>query len=137
MSEFSARDHAEDALGPGPSRPGPRRPGVVAHSAGPLPDGALGGVLRSSRNAVAALGPDVPVEAVIQGPGVARLAKGAGSEEAISAAVADGVGVLACGNSLRSAGVSAADLLPGVEIVPAAIAHVAERQWGGWAYIRL
>ena len=137
MSEGAAENHAGDATEYGGTRPGPRRRGLVAHSAGPLPDGALDGVLRSSQNAVAALGPKVPVEAVIQGTGVARLAEGAGSEDAISGAVASGVRVLACGNSLRSAGVPAEDLLPGVEIVPAAIAHLAERQWDGWAYIRL
>ncbi|AOT05392.1 hypothetical protein ASPU41_06475 [Arthrobacter sp. U41] len=102
-----------------------------------MPDGALAGVLRSSQNAVAALGPEVPVEAVIQGPGVALLAEGSGFGEAISTAVAGGVRVLACGNSLRSAGVPAERLLPGVGMVPAAIAHLARRQWDGWAYVRL
>lgn len=117
--------------------PPPARTGLVAHSAGPLPDGALAGLLRSCRNAVAALGPKVPVEAVIQGPGVALLAEGSGSAEAVSAALAAGVRVLACGNSLASAGVPAEGLLPGVGVVPAAIAHLAERQWAGWAYVRL
>ena len=141
MSEFAAENRAEGAAESGGSRPA-ERPGqgwrgLVAHSAGPLPDGALAGVLRSSQNAVAALGPKVPVEAVIQGPGVALLAQGSGSGEAIAGAVAGGVRVLACGNSLRSAGVPADGLLPGVETVPAAIAHLAERQWEGWAYVRL
>lgn len=137
MSEYAAENQAEDATEYGGTRPGARRRGLVAHSAGPLPEDVLAGVLRSSQNAVAALGPEVPVEAVIQGPGVARLAQGSGSGDAVSAAVADGVRVLACGNSLRSAGVPAEGLLPGVEVVPAAIAHLAERQWDGWAYVRL
>lgn len=141
MSEFAAENRAEVAPGDDGSRPAGRpghgRRGLVAHSAGPLPDGALAGVLRSSQNAVAALGPEVPVEAVIQGPGVALLAQGSGSGEAIAGAVAGGVRVLACGNSLRSAGVSAEGLQPGVETVPAAIAYLAERQWEGWAYVRL
>jgi len=141
MSEFAAENRAEGAAESGGSRPaegpGQGRRGLVAHSAGPLPDGALAGVLRSCQNAVAALGSNVPVEAVIQGPGVALLAEGSGCGEAIASAVAGGVRVLACGNSLRSAGVPAEGLLPGVEIVPAAIAHLAERQWDGWAYVRL
>ena len=79
MSELAAenepRGSAENDLSrPGaPAGEGPR--GLVAHAAGPLPDGALAGVLRSSQNAVDALGPGVPVEAVIQGPGVALLAE--------------------------------------------------------------
>jgi intracellular sulfur oxidation DsrE/DsrF family protein len=141
VSEFAAENHADDATEHGRIRPGAlpaeRRRGIVAHSAGPLHDGALAGVLRSSQNAVAALGPEVSVEAVIQGPGVVHLAEGSGSGEVISGAVASGVRVLACGNSLRSAGVPAEGLLPGVEMVPAAIAHLAQRQWDGWAYIRL
>ncbi|MDI3240869.1 DsrE family protein [Arthrobacter sp. AL08] len=141
MSEFAADHDAGHAVdnggGPPEERAGGGRRGLVAHAAGPLPDGALAGVLRSSQNAVAALGPEVPVEAVIQGPGVAQLAEGSAFGEAISTAVAGGVRVLACGNSLRSAGVPAERLLPGVDIVPAAIAHLAERQWDGWAYIRL
>ncbi|WP_231941188.1 DsrE family protein [Arthrobacter sp. U41] len=141
MSEFGAENHNGDTAGNG--RPGPEgrtvqaRRGLVAHAVGSLPDGALAGVLRSSQNAVAALGPEVPVEAVIQGPGVALLAEGSGFGEAISTAVAGGVRVLACGNSLRSAGVPAERLLPGVGMVPAAIAHLARRQWDGWAYVRL
>ncbi|WP_024368504.1 DsrE family protein [Arthrobacter sp. TB 26] len=141
MSEFASDCHAEGTVENGGTRRGERagrgRRGLVAHSAGPLPDDALAGVLRSSQNAVAALGPGVPIEAVIQGPGVAHLAEGSVFGEAISAAVASGVRVLACGNSLRSAGVAAEHLLPGVGMVPAAIAHLAERQWDGWAYLRL
>ncbi len=32
--------------------------------------------------------------------------------------------------------VGAADLNPVVEIVAAAVAHLAQRQWDGWAYLR-
>lgn len=137
MSEFAAENTIENVETLPLERAGQGRRGLVAHSSGPLADGALAGVLRSSLNAVAALGPEVPIEAVIQGPGVAHLVEGAGFGEAISPAIAGGVRILACGNSLRSAGVTAERLLPGIEIVPAAIAHLAERQWDGWAYIRL
>ncbi|MEC5193367.1 MULTISPECIES: DsrE family protein [unclassified Arthrobacter] len=141
MSESASRNSVEDVPGTGGTRPGEAPDqtlrGLVAHAAGPLPDGALAGVLRSGQNAVAALAPGVFVEVVIQGPGVSRLAQGSESEGDVSIAVASGIRVLACGNSLRSAGVPAEGLLPGVEVVPAAIAHLAERQWNGWAYIRL
>ena len=141
MSELAAeigpKGPAENALSrPGePAAPGPR--GLLAHGAGPLADGALAGVLRSSQNAVDALGPGVPVEAVIQGPGVALLAEDSEQRAAVLAALAHGVRVLACGTSLRSADVPAERLLPGVGVVPAAIGHLARRQWDGWAYVRL
>lgn len=142
MSEDAAADHAEgtvtqDVATDTVQAAGQGRRGLVAHSAGPLADGALSAVLRSTQNAVAALGPEVRVEAVIQGPGVALLADDSGFGDAISTAVASGVRVLACGNSLRSAGVPAERLLPGIDVVPAAIAHLVERQWEGWAYVRL
>ncbi len=123
--------------GVGLTPPSGERPvGLVVHGAGPMESGTLQGVLRSCRNAVEALGPEAPVEAVIQGPGVALLDAGAESG-AVEAAIASGVQVLACGNSLRSAGLSEGGLLPGVRVVPAAIAHLARRQWEGWAYVRI
>lgn len=127
-------EHAGPFLTP----PAGQRPvGLVVHGAGPMQSGTLEGVLRSCRNAVEALGPEIPVEAVIQGPGVALLAAGAESGGAVEAAIASGVQVLACGNSLRSAGLSEGGLLPGIDVVPAAIAHLARRQWEGWAYVRI
>lgn len=141
MSELSAENEPRGSVENDLSRPGepagegPR--GLVAHGAGPLPDGALAGVLRSSQNAVDALGPGVPVEAVIQGPGVALLAEDSEHRAEVLAALTHGVRVLACGNSLRSADLPAERLLPGVGVVPAAIAHLARRQWDGWAYVRL
>lgn len=111
--------------------------GLVIHSAGPLEADNLAGILRSAANARAALGRDAAIEVVIQGPGVKLLAAGSPASEAIAGAEEPRVGILACGNSLRSAGMDTADLAPGVEMVPAAIAHLTRRQWAGWAYARL
>lgn len=124
-----------DSTGPEPV--GEHQYGLLVHGTGPLQSGMLEGVLRSSRNAVEALGPESRVEAVIQGPGVAMLAAGSDSGAAIAEAASAGISILACGNSLRSAGIDATDLVPGVSVVPAAIAHLARRQWDGWAYVRL
>ncbi|WP_207597803.1 DsrE family protein [Arthrobacter sp. D5-1] len=113
------------------------RPGLLIHSAGPLEQDALAGVLRSAANARAALGQGPGIEVVIQGPGVKLLAKSSPATEAITNAGELDVGILACGNSMRSAGMEDIDLAPGVGTVPAAIAHLAWRQWDGWAYVRL
>lgn len=112
-------------------------PGLLVHSAGPAESAGLAGVLRSAANAVAALAPGVPVEVVVQGPGVALLATGSTLGEPISEALGQGIRILACGNSLRSVELTPGQLLPGVGSVPAAIAHLATRQWEGWAYVRL
>ncbi|MET4901678.1 DsrE family protein [Paenarthrobacter sp. CC6] len=112
-------------------------PGLLIHSAGPLEQEALTGILRSAANARAALGQGAHIEVVIQGPGVKLLAANTPATEAITNAGQLHVDILACGNSMRSAGMEDQDLAPGVGTVPAAIAHLARRQWDGWAYARL
>ncbi len=111
--------------------------GLLVHCVGPAESAGLAAALRSAANAVAAFAPGVPVEVVVQGPGVGLLATGSMLGEPISEALGQGIRVLACGNSLRSVELAPGQLLPGVGSVPAAIAHLATRQWEGWAYIRL
>ncbi|MGW6172569.1 DsrE family protein [Arthrobacter sp. NPDC055138] len=111
--------------------------GLLIHSAGPHEQDALPGILRSAANARAALGPETEIEVLVQGPGVVMLATGTPASEAIDNARKLDVRILACGNSMRSAGLEDGDLALGVEAVPAAIAHLAQRQWTGWAYARL
>ncbi|WP_255771665.1 DsrE family protein [Pseudarthrobacter sulfonivorans] len=111
--------------------------GLLIHAAGPLEPDALAGILRSAANARAALGVAAAIEVVVQGPGVRLLAAGSALDEALGDARQLGVHLLACGNSLRSAGLEDNDLAPGIGTVPAAIAHLARRQWEGWAYARL
>lgn len=111
--------------------------GLVIHSAGPLEADNLAGILRSAANARAALGQGAGIEVVVQGPGVTLLAANSPAAETIASVGELQVGILACGNSMRSAGMDNKDLAPGVGAVPAAIAHLTQRQWGGWAYARL
>jgi intracellular sulfur oxidation DsrE/DsrF family protein len=111
--------------------------GLLVHSAGPADSAGISAALRSAANAVAALAAGVPVEVVVQGPGVSLLAAGSTQEKSVSEALAQGIRILACGNSLRSVGLEPGELSAGVGSVPAAIAHLATRQWEGWAYVRL
>ncbi len=135
--------------------------GLLIHGFGTGAGGQLSTVFRSALNAAAAM-PGAAIEIVIQGPAVALLSQGsdmadsdiagsdiAGSDIAgndtvgsdLSGSVGEareqGIAVFACENSMRSAGVERDRLLPGVGFVPAAVAHLAQRQWDGWAYIRL
>ena len=109
--------------------------GLLMHGFGASAE-QVAGVFRSALNADAAL-PGATIEIVIQGPAVASL----GIDGALSGPVAEvrqrGVAVLACQNSMRSAAMDPASLLPGVGTVPSAVAHLATRQWENWAYIRL
>jgi intracellular sulfur oxidation DsrE/DsrF family protein len=97
----------------------------------------LASVLRSSANARAALEPGAAIEVVVQVPGVCLLTADSPVGDAITHSQHLNVEILGCANSLRSAGLDAEDFAAGVGIVPAAVAHLAERQWQGWAYVRL
>jgi intracellular sulfur oxidation DsrE/DsrF family protein len=112
-------------------------PGLVIHGTGPNPEAWLPAAMRTALNAAADLGEGAQVELVVQGPAVALLAEASGPAGQLGDLLAAGAGVLACGNSLRSAGLVAGDLAPGVGVVPAAVGHLARRQWSGWAYVRI
>ncbi|WP_227453746.1 DsrE family protein [Paenarthrobacter sp. YJN-D] len=118
------------------SSPGPNDPGLLLHAAGPLDAEPLAGVLRSSANARAALKHGRAIEVVVQGAGVRLLTGDSPINEAITNVQQLGVEILARATSLPSAGLEAADLAVGIGTVPAAVAHLAERQWQGWAYVR-
>ncbi|MGA7206973.1 MAG: hypothetical protein WBX27_20365 [Specibacter sp.] len=109
--------------------------GLVLHGFGTGSD-QVAGVFRSALNAATAL-PEAAIEVVIQGPAVAALAGESQLSGPVAEALGRGIAVLACENSMRSAEVAHGDLLPGVGTVPSAVAHLAARQWGSWAYVRL
>ncbi|MEH0108701.1 hypothetical protein V6N00_03090 [Tersicoccus sp. MR15.9] len=111
--------------------------GLLLHVFGGDPAAVAAGA-RVAQNARRDLGPVTAVELVVQGGAVRGLI--ADSEPAASLAPLDddaGIAVLACENSMRSADVEAAALRAGVGTVPAAVGHLARRQWEGWAYVRL
>ncbi len=110
--------------------------GLLIHHFGAADEEHLAPAFRSAQNAVLAM-PEAAIEVVVQGPAVALLANGSAMAEDVGAAIRDGIAVVGCGNSMRSAIVDSSDLLPGVVSVPAAVAHLAQRQWQTWAYVRL
>ncbi|WP_237715261.1 DsrE family protein [Arthrobacter sp. TB 23] len=112
-------------------------PGVLLHGAGQGATDGLSGVLRSAINTMTALPDGTAIEIVIQGRGVALLTAGSEMTAEVAEVLERGLRVLACENSMRSAGVELDQLLAGVGVVPAATAHLATRQWEGWAYVRL
>ncbi|MHA7277783.1 DsrE family protein [Arthrobacter sp. HLT1-21] len=112
-------------------------PGVLLHGAGQGVLDGLSSVLRSGINTMAALPDGTAIEIIIQGRGVALLAAGSELTAEVAGVLEKGLRVLACENSMRSVEVESHQLLPGVGVVPAATAHLAARQWEGWAYVRL
>jgi intracellular sulfur oxidation DsrE/DsrF family protein len=54
----------------------------------------------------------------------------------IDEAMAAGVKVVACENTMRGQKLTQADMLPKVGYVPAGVVEIMQRQQQGWAYIR-
>lgn len=67
---------------------------------------------------------------------VPEVASSKGFLENFQALADAGVQLLACQNALDASGLSQADLLPEVAVVPASMIHLAVRQSEGYAYIR-
>jgi uncharacterized protein len=79
---------------------------------------------------------NVKVAVVAFGPGVRALLKADSKVAERIASLTDyEVEFVACGNTLDTMGKSAADLLPGVAVVPYGIPEIMERQLKGWQVI--
>ncbi|WP_052460441.1 DsrE family protein [Microbacterium gorillae] len=91
-----------------------------------------------AKNLLVVVGDDVPVEIVVQGAAVSGLTRGAPAAVTLAARRDDmpGVRVLVCRNAMRANDVDEDDLAEGFVPVPAGIAHLVQRQWEGWAYVR-
>lgn len=109
---------------------------VLLHAQGELRD-VVQTALRAAYNVRTVLA-DAALEIVIQG-GAAGLVV---ADEAVSAEVLRAMrevraDVTLCHNSLMNLGLGQAKAPAGVLVVPAALAHLSQRQWQGWAYVRL
>ncbi len=110
---------------------------LLIHAYSDAPD-VLTAALRVARNAVAGLGDGATVQVVVQGGAVRGLTADTALEQDLLSMMQEGsVDVIACRNSMRSAGIEPDRLLAGVGTVPAAVSHLAELQWAGAAYVRL
>lgn len=97
---------------------------------------ALRGAFRSAVNAQADLPSGTPLEIVVQGAAVVALAAGSSLAGDVAGLEQAGVRILACSNSLASAGLDAAHLMEGIAVASSAVGQVTRRQWLGWAYVR-
>jgi intracellular sulfur oxidation DsrE/DsrF family protein len=93
--------------------------------------------LNNARNVQVDLGMDnVDVEVVAYGPGLAMLKAGSAVAQRVASASAQGVGVIACENTMRNTQVGRDQILPGVKFVDAGVVHIMKRQKEGWGYVR-
>jgi intracellular sulfur oxidation DsrE/DsrF family protein len=88
-------------------------------------------------NALDGIGADkADIELVIYGPAIAMLKKDSVVADKLAAALARGVRIAACQNSMRGFKIEAADLVPGAVVVPAGVVELIRREHAGYAYVR-
>jgi intracellular sulfur oxidation DsrE/DsrF family protein len=93
--------------------------------------------LNNARNVQVDLGMDnVDVEVVAYGPGLAMLRSDSAVAQRIASASAQGVGVIACENTMKNTKVDRSQILGGVKFVDAGVVHIMKRQREGWGYVR-
>jgi uncharacterized protein len=93
--------------------------------------------LNNAKNLQADLGAaNVDVEIVAYGPGIGMLKSDSAVGNRIDEALASGVKVVACENTMRGQKLTKADMLERVGYVSAGVVEIMQRQQQGWAYIR-
>ncbi len=94
-------------------------------------------VLANIRNIQAELGAkDVRIAVVAIGYGLGMLTAESLAANDVQDALATGVELIACGNSMTAQKVAKDDLVEGVRIVKAGYVEIMKRQQQGWTYLR-
>jgi uncharacterized protein len=93
--------------------------------------------LNNAKNLQEALGRDnVDVEIVAYGPGIDMLKFESEVGPRIDKALADGVKIVACENTMKSMKLTKSDMLSSIGYVPSGVVELIRKQKDGWAYIR-
>lgn len=93
--------------------------------------------LNNVRNVQNDLGKEnVVAEIVVYGPGIGMLKADSKVEPRVTAALTDGVKVVACENTMKAQKLTRADMMPGIAYVPAGVIELMDRQRDGYSYIR-
>jgi intracellular sulfur oxidation DsrE/DsrF family protein len=93
--------------------------------------------LNNARNVQQDLGAaNVDIEVVAYGPGIGMLKLESPVANRVKEALATGVKVVACENTLTNMKLTKADMLPSLGYVPAGVVELMQRQREGYAYIR-
>jgi intracellular sulfur oxidation DsrE/DsrF family protein len=93
--------------------------------------------LNNAKNVQADLGKDkTEIEIVAYGPGIGMLKADSEVANRIEEALAAGVKVVACENTMRGQKLTRDDMLSGIGYVPAGVVELMKRQKEGYAYIR-
>lgn len=110
-------------------------PGVVfqVNEAGPDKHRMVLGNIRNVKKEM----PDLVIELVVHGAGIGLVtADHSTVRTEIAELQADGVCIAVCQNTMNRDQLTAADLLPGMTVVRAGIAHLIQRQQAGYSYVK-
>jgi hypothetical protein len=92
--------------------------------------------LNNAANYQAIMGKDkVFIEIVVNGPGIRMLLAESEVEPRVTAALTDGVKIVACEQTMKGLKLEKKDMISGIGYVPGGIVEVVDRQREGWAYI--
>ena len=93
--------------------------------------------LNNARNLQTALGAGkVEIEIVAYGPGIGMLKADSIVGNRVHDALASGVKVVACENTMQAQKLANADMLGGIGYVEAGVVEIMVRQQQGWSYLR-
>jgi uncharacterized protein len=93
--------------------------------------------LNNVKNIQDAVGKDkVDIEIVAYGPGVDMLKLESEVANRIDTALANGVKIVACENTMKNMKLTQADMLPTIGYVPGGVVELMRKQREGWSYIR-
>ncbi len=79
---------------------------------------------------------NVEIEIVAYGPGLGMLKADSVAGNRVADALAAGVSVVACENTMKNQKITRDDMLPKIGYVEAGVVQLMKRQQQGWAYIR-
>jgi uncharacterized protein len=93
--------------------------------------------LNNAKNLQSDLGAsNVDIEIVAYGPGIGMLKADSVVGSRVDEALASGVKVVACENTMRGQKLTKPDMLANVGYVSAGVVEIMQKQQQGWAYIR-
>lgn len=93
--------------------------------------------LNNARNVQNDLGAEATeLEIVVYGPGIGMLKADSPVAKRVADALAKGVKVVACENTMKGQKLTYADMLPDIGYVNSGVVELMQRQRKGWAYIR-
>ena len=93
--------------------------------------------LNNAKNIQTDLGPaNVDIELVAYGPGIGMLKADSVVGNRVDEAIAAGVRVVACENTMKGQKLTQTDMLNKLNYVQAGVVEIMQRQQQGWAYVR-